>query len=195
MKLVRIFIFICVLTLASFAQQGATLTGQITSCGKPEANSFVQLTSVPDGRLNPTVETDAEGRYKFENVVPGKYFVRVVSKAGGASYYFFDKDPLVLSAGILKEANIVVPRDCGSHEWYALPDIPHVFISAGAAQTVEQVSKTVNVIDGQEMRDRADFSLAETLRTIPGFRVQQLGGFGGRQISRRAGCATRTRPC
>jgi outer membrane receptor protein involved in Fe transport len=28
------------------------------------------------------------------------------------------------------------------------------------------------------MRDRADFALPETLRTIPGFRVQQLGGFG-----------------
>jgi iron complex outermembrane receptor protein len=28
------------------------------------------------------------------------------------------------------------------------------------------------------MRDRADFSLVESLRTIPGFRVQQLGGFG-----------------
>ena len=28
------------------------------------------------------------------------------------------------------------------------------------------------------MRDRADFSLIESLRTIPGFRVQQSGGFG-----------------
>ena len=53
-----------------------------------------------------------------------------------------------------------------------------VTVSAGQEQTVEQVSKTVNVIDGQEMRDRADFSLVESLRTIPGFRVQQLGGFG-----------------
>lgn len=53
-----------------------------------------------------------------------------------------------------------------------------VNISANLQQTVEQVSKTINVISGQEMRDRADFSLAESLRTIPGFRVQQLGGFG-----------------
>jgi vitamin B12 transporter len=53
-----------------------------------------------------------------------------------------------------------------------------VKISVGSEQTVEKVSKTVDVIDGQQMRDRADFSLAETLRTIPGFRVQQLGGFG-----------------
>jgi hypothetical protein len=28
------------------------------------------------------------------------------------------------------------------------------------------------------LRDRADFSLIESLRTVPGFRVQQLGGFG-----------------
>lgn len=53
-----------------------------------------------------------------------------------------------------------------------------VNISAGLNQTVEQVSKTINFISGQEMRDRADFSLAESLRTIPGFRIQQLGGFG-----------------
>ncbi len=53
-----------------------------------------------------------------------------------------------------------------------------VTVSANTDQTVEQVSKTVNVIDAQEMRDRADFSLVESLRTIPGFRVQQLGGFG-----------------
>ncbi|MBC7798271.1 MAG: TonB-dependent receptor, partial [Pyrinomonadaceae bacterium] len=50
--------------------------------------------------------------------------------------------------------------------------------SADSEQTVEQVSKTVNVIDAQELRDRADFSLVESLRTIPGFRVQQSGGFG-----------------
>lgn len=53
-----------------------------------------------------------------------------------------------------------------------------VNISANTEQTVEQVSKTINIITGQEMRDRADFSLAESLRTIPGFRLQQLGGFG-----------------
>ncbi|MGH9949381.1 MAG: TonB-dependent receptor plug domain-containing protein, partial [Pyrinomonadaceae bacterium] len=47
-----------------------------------------------------------------------------------------------------------------------------------AEQPIEQVSKSVNVIDGQEMRDRADITLVDSLRAIPGFRVQQLGGFG-----------------
>lgn len=53
-----------------------------------------------------------------------------------------------------------------------------VIISTGTEQVESQVSKSVNEISGQEMRDRADFSLAESLKTIPGFRVQQLGGFG-----------------
>ncbi len=53
-----------------------------------------------------------------------------------------------------------------------------VNISASLSQPIDEVSKTINVITGQEMRDRADFSLVESLRTIPGFRVQQTGGFG-----------------
>jgi iron complex outermembrane receptor protein len=53
-----------------------------------------------------------------------------------------------------------------------------VTVSANSDQTIEQVSKTVDTIGAQEMRDRADFSLTESLKTMPGFRVQQLGGFG-----------------
>ena len=53
-----------------------------------------------------------------------------------------------------------------------------VNISADTNQTIDEVSKTVNVIEAKELRDRADFSLVESLRIIPGFRVQQLGGFG-----------------
>lgn len=53
-----------------------------------------------------------------------------------------------------------------------------VIVPADLPQPIDEVSKTVNTITGQEMRERADFSLAETLRSMPGFRVQQLGGFG-----------------
>ena len=53
-----------------------------------------------------------------------------------------------------------------------------VTVSADKPQPIDEVSKTVNVITGQEMRDRADITLVDSLRSIPGFRVQQLGGFG-----------------
>ena len=51
-------------------------------------------------------------------------------------------------------------------------------IASGTTQPLNEVSKTVNIIDAQQLRDRADFSLVESLRVVPGFRVQQLGGFG-----------------
>jgi vitamin B12 transporter len=51
-------------------------------------------------------------------------------------------------------------------------------IASGTEQSIEEVSKTVNTIDNQEIKDRNEFSLTDSLRTIPGFRVQQLGGFG-----------------
>jgi len=54
----------------------------------------------------------------------------------------------------------------------------NVTVSADQPQPIDEVSKTVNVITGQEMRERADFALSESLRSIPGFRIQQLGGFG-----------------
>ncbi len=53
-----------------------------------------------------------------------------------------------------------------------------VTVSADLPQPIDEVSKTVNTITGQEMRDRADITLVDSLRTMPGFRVQQLGGFG-----------------
>lgn len=53
-----------------------------------------------------------------------------------------------------------------------------VTVSADKPQPIDEVSKTVNAITGQEMRNRADITLIDSLRTMPGFRVQQLGGFG-----------------
>lgn len=53
-----------------------------------------------------------------------------------------------------------------------------VTVSAGTNQTLEDVSKTVDVIDSAQLKERSEFSLTDTLRITPGFRVQQSGGFG-----------------
>lgn len=96
--------------------------------------------------------TDPAGNYVFENVPEGRY--------------------LLIADG--RQASVVIEN--GRVSMARLADV--VVVAANDEQTVEQVSKTVDVIEGQEMRERADFSLVESLRTIPGFRVQQLGGFG-----------------
>jgi vitamin B12 transporter len=53
-----------------------------------------------------------------------------------------------------------------------------VTVSAGTSQTETEISKTVNLIDAKQLRERSEYSLGDSLRTIPGLRVQQTGGFG-----------------
>ncbi len=89
------------------------------------------------------------------------------------------KFPVLLLIAFFSAATIFGQQPTPSPTVSPTPAIREfVTISADTNQSPEEVSKTVNVIDGQEMRDRADFSLVESLRSVPGFRVQQLGGFG-----------------
>src|SRR5256885_13506046 len=46
------------------------------------------------------------------------------------------------------------------------------------SQSVDEVSKAVTVVDRKEIDERDELAIAESLRTVPGLRVQQLGGPG-----------------
>src|SRR5262249_30495257 len=48
--------------------------------------------------------------------------------------------------------------------------------AAGTPQTIDEVSKAVSVISSHEIERRDEYSIGETLRTVPGLRIQQLGG-------------------
>ena len=50
-------------------------------------------------------------------------------------------------------------------------------IAAGTKQTIDEVSKTVNIIDGQEMRDRADFRFDRIFADDSGFSRSAVGRF------------------
>ena len=53
-----------------------------------------------------------------------------------------------------------------------------VVTAADAPQTVDEVSKAVTTVTAREMDERDEATVAEALRTVPGLRVQQLGGPG-----------------
>ena len=149
MKILKILSLICFLTIGILAQQTATVSGTLTDSGKTAANQNIKLISAAE-----TFETttDANGNYRFETVADGNYLLVYNNK----------------------QASVKVEN--GQVSIAELAEV--IVISASTTQTLDEVSKTVNIIEAQELRDRADFALAETLKTIPGFRVQQLGGFG-----------------
>ena len=149
MRIIKILSLICFLTFGISAQQTATISGQLTDEGRKVANQTIKLVSATE--TFDTI-TDASGSYQFANIADGNYLL-----------VYNNKQARVKVAG-------------GQVSIAALAEV--VVISASTTQTLDEVSKTVNIIDAQELRDRADFSLVESLRSIPGFRIQQLGGFG-----------------
>jgi vitamin B12 transporter len=170
MKTVKILGLIGLLAIGIFAQSLGQINGRIVKAdgnpAKPNPNTLVRLVARPGGQELKAVRPDANGNFSFLSVNPGNYEVVVDCDfcTGTVS-----RKEISLAAGQNLQVDVEMPRT-GINET--------VTVSADTEQTIEQVSKTVDVITGQEMRDRADFSLAESLRTIPGFRVQQLGGFG-----------------
>jgi iron complex outermembrane receptor protein len=149
MKIIKVLSLICFLTISILAQQSATVSGQLTVEGRTIANQNVKLISATE-----TYETttDASGNYRFENVANGNYLL------------------------VYNDRQASVKVENGQVAIAELAEV--IVISANTTQSLDEVSKTVNIIGAQELRDRADFSLVESLRTIPGFRIQQLGGFG-----------------
>lgn len=146
------------------------------------SGAIVTLTLKRDESVKFTVTTDAAGSFRFENIPPGDYVLfasRVVEKNEIGSRVEA-KENITLKEGELRSKNLslltYVDIACGTRDCGQIRET--VTIAADSSQSLEEVSKTVNVIDGQEMRDRADITLVDSLRTIPGFRVQQLGGFG-----------------
>ncbi len=181
MNIIKILSLICFLTISIWAQTGATLTGTIYLDGKPVSDAVVELRPSKDPTQIIKTRTDTNGVYRFDNLPAETYQIWAEKRTpepraglvGGALGGAFDAAKL--KSGQTKTVDLRLTLKVYESSMRIRETVT---VSANTQQTVEQISKTVNVIDGQEMRDRADFSLVESLRTIPGFRVAQLGGFG-----------------
>lgn len=169
MKIIKVLSLFCFLTINLWAQTGVTVSGIVSNLQTPLVNAEVVLTSAVN--QSQSVKTDANGRFVFENVARGKYRIDVRRPE--------DNQIFLTQEVIVENKALTVDLTFGDQRPSAMTKVGEVFvIASGRSQSIDEVSKTVNVIDAQELRDRADFSLVESLQTIPGFRVQQLGGFG-----------------
>ncbi len=168
MKVLIGFSFIFLMAISAIAQQNGSISGLVMIDDKPISKATVTLTTTTGKVL--TTEIDKNGKYTFEHLEKGVY--TIVARNGGLS--------TSREINIENQQSLTIDLDLKLDPTRVYPGTLRetVNISAGIGQTIEQVSKTVDVITAQELRDRVDFSLVETLRTIPGFRVQQSGGFG-----------------
>lgn len=156
--------------MVAFAQTTASLSGKITQNGDViVTDATVSLVSQSDKNIKFTTATDASGNYRFENVPPGKYTL-TASASGNRAIGVFQQTAVTLAPGENAQVNLNLEMHGGIKET--------VTIAAGTAQTVDETSKSVSVLSNREIEQRNEITIVDALRTVPGLRIQQLGGFG-----------------
>ncbi len=176
MKVFCRLLVISIFASVALAQTTANIEGRIDPKDLAVTSNVILE---KDGIFFARTAADSDGNYVFKDVPEGLYTLRV---DGLNAAFVGTKRDITVVAGKLFVANFTLVPLSSAPQCGSSPDCTQiretVTVSADQRQPLEEVSKSVNVIDGQEMRERADFTLVESLRTIPGFRVQQLGGFG-----------------
>ena len=169
---IRTFLTACALALACFATahaqgRGATVSGRVTDPqGAAIQGASVTIYARARTQLRLSTTTDAQGAYRFELLAPGEYLIEAEANGFARS----------------AARTVTVARDSQSTldvrlEVAAVSE-QVVVTAADSPQTVDEVSKAVNVVNRRELEDRDEPTIAEALRTVPGLRVQQLGGPG-----------------
>ncbi|MCA1643174.1 MAG: TonB-dependent receptor [Acidobacteria bacterium] len=161
---------VCVAACAALAQsQGAavsSITGRVVDPrGAGLAGALVTLYArEPLLRLNAV--TDPSGAYRFERLAPGEYLI----EADARGFAPAPARRVRLRSGESATADLAL-------EVAGLRD-EVVVTASDTAQAVDEVSKSLTTVTLGEAEERDEYSVAEALRTVPGLRVQQLGGPG-----------------
>lgn len=159
-------VVVCAL-VASARQGGGEVGGSVRDQrGGALAGATVTLYSRERGQVRVSATTGDDGSFRFARLAPGEYlleaeaegFARTASRAVSVGRGETVKVELALEVAALRAEVVVTASD--------------------AAQAADEVSKAVSVVGRREIEERDEASVAEALRTVPGLRVQQLGGPG-----------------
>jgi len=161
------FGLLLVLTQSALAQSGTTtITGHIKD---PQGANLPGATVTLFGRertFSLMTTTDSSGAYRFEKLAPGEYLVEAEAEGFASA----SAKQLVVERGQTATLDITLELS-GVRSTV-------VVTASDTPQSVDEVSKAVTVVDRQEIDERDESAIAESLRTVPGLRVQQLGGPG-----------------
>ena len=163
-------IFLCAGALAALAGDlcaldSATLSGVVNdSSGAPVRNVRVSLHQVAGSALLSTV-SDAHGHYVLANVAAGQYLLEAATAGLSAA-----PQTITLAAGAASKVDLQLLVSAVRTQVSVT--------SASEPQSVDQVSKALDVISTAESERRGIFSVADSVRFLPGLRVTASGGPG-----------------
>jgi iron complex outermembrane receptor protein len=160
------FGFCLLLVPAAAAQTGAAIKGHVKD---PQGANLpgAMVTLYPRERTSSlTTTTDSDGAYSFERLAPGEYLL----EARAEGFASANAQQTVVERGKITTLDI-------SLELSGVRSTV-VVTASDSPQAVDEVSKAVTVVGRQDIDERDESAIAESLRVVPGLRVQQLGGPG-----------------
>lgn len=148
------------------AQISETLRGTVTDPSRAAIAQATVSVYARDGSFRRSTSTDEQGEYRLGAIAPGEYVVEVV---GPDSFRSVSESVVVSTFG--EQLHIKLPLGQLREE---------VIVTASTTPlTVEQTSKALDVVDRSQIDARDEYSLAESLRLVPGLRVRRQRGPGG----------------
>ena len=152
---------------ASAQDRGATVSGRVTDPrGANIQGATVKLYARERTQIRFSTTTDSAGAFRFERLAAGAYLVEVEA----AGFARSNAREVAVARGASASLDVQLEVAGVSTEV--------VVTAADTPQTVDEVSKAASVVTRRELEERDEATIAEGLRTVPGLRVQQLGGPG-----------------
>ena len=151
--------------LAALASAADVSVHAVDFRNAPISNATVSLISRTGGE-NRTLITDVSGSCRFQGIAAGQYLIQGeapgfdASKPQTIELKGQELSQIDLSLGIAQVRSSVTVT------------------ASGTAQSTDEVSKALTVVDAETIALRTDKSLGEALLDVPGLRVQQLGSPG-----------------
>lgn len=150
---------------SALAQSAPSISGRVTDQQNASvAGAEIRLRS--RGGIQRFATSDTNGAYSFGNVAPGDYTLEV--RASGFAAFTSMELKLTRGQSLSHDVKLSVAAVSESV----------VVTASGTAQRIDEVSKAVSVLDSQAVEARRELTLTESLRGIPGIRVQQQGSIG-----------------
>jgi iron complex outermembrane receptor protein len=160
-------LFLFIFSLTTNAQSGARFRGQVKDAqGASVSGATVSI--YPRSRFAEklTTTTNTNGEYVFERLATGSYLIEVEAKGFAR----------VKAKEITIANNQEIKQDITLEVAGVSENV--VVTASSTAQSVDEISKEINVVNAQEINNRDEYLIADSIRTVPGLRVQQLGGAG-----------------
>ncbi len=134
-------------------QRNANIAGAEVSLRSRSGAQFVAL-------------TDGNGEFRFKGLPAGDYVIEV--QARGFATFTSKALHLERRQALAHDIQLQVEAVNGNV----------VITATGTAQNADEISKAISVLNDQTIEHRRELTLSESVRGLPGVRVQQQGSFG-----------------